>query len=154
MAMEIGSFYLPPGLPTPVAEADALSAPYWAGLREGRLMVQRCTHCGSWQFGPEWICHRCHAFDPAWVEVSPDGRIFSWERVWHPVHPALNGRCPYLAVLVELPQAGNVRMVGNLLGDPMQEVRIGAQVVGVYEHHRESPAYSLLQWTCVGESGG
>ena len=141
--------YLPPGLPVPVAESDGIPAPYWAGLREGRLLVQRCTRCGTWQFAPECICHRCHAFDPAWVEVPPQGRIYSWERVWHPVHPALKDRCPYLAVLVELPQAGNVRMVGNLLGDPLQEVRIGAGVIGVFEHHADaSPPFSLLQWRC------
>jgi uncharacterized protein len=146
----VSSFdYLPPGLPVPVPESDGISAPYWTGLREGRLLVQRCTQCATWQFAPECICHRCHAFDPAWVEVRPRGRIFSWERVWHPVHPALKDRCPYLAVLVELPQAGNVRMVGNLLGDPLQEVRIGAQVDGVFEHHADAaPPYSLLQWRC------
>lgn len=139
--------YLPSGLPVPVAESDGLSAPFWAGLQQERLLVQRCTRCGCWQFGPEWICHQCHAFDPDWVEIPAAGRIYSWERVWHPVHPALKERCPYLAVLVELPHAGNVRMVGNLLGDPLQEVRIGAEVVGVYEHRAEaSPACSLLQW--------
>ena len=139
--------YLPEGLPIPVAEPDGLSAPYWAALRQNRLLVQRCSHCQSWQFGPEWLCHRCHAFDPAWTEVEARGRIFSWERVWHPSHAALRHHGPYLAVLVELPHAGGVRMVGNLLGDPMQAVSIGADVEGVFEHHREaSPAYSLLQW--------
>jgi hypothetical protein len=34
-------------------------------------------------------------------------------------------------VIIELPHAGNVRMVGNLLGDPMQAVAIGADVEGV-----------------------
>jgi hypothetical protein len=38
-------------------------------------------------------------------------------------------------------------MVGNLLGDPMQPVQIGAEVTGVFEHHTDAkPAYSLLQW--------
>ena len=139
--------YLPEGLPIPVAEPDGLSAPYWAALRQNRLLVQRCSHCQSWQFGPEWLCHRCHAFDPAWTEVEARGRILSWERVWHPSHAALRHHGPYLAVLVELPHAGGVRMVGNLLGDPMQAVVIGADVEGVFEHHSErSPAYSLLQW--------
>ena len=32
--------------------------------------------------------------------------------------PALNGHGPYIVVLVELPEYGNIRMVGNLLGDP------------------------------------
>ena len=138
---------LPRGLPIPVTEPDGLSAPYWSGLMQGRLRVQRCAACGQWQFGPEWICHGCLAFDPAWVEVRPAGRIFSWERVWHAPHPALRDHCPYLVVLVELPLAGNVRMVGNLLGDPLQEVRIGAPVVGVFEHHPDAaPPYSLLNW--------
>jgi uncharacterized protein len=139
--------YLPSGLPIPVSEPDGLSAPYWSGLREGRLLVQRCAHCTTWQFGPEWLCHRCHRMDPAWVEVNPRGLIYSWERVWHPSHAALKGRGPYLAVLVELPEAGSVRMVGNLLGDAMQEVTIGARVDGVFEHHADaSTPYSLLQW--------
>ena len=47
----------------------------------------------------------------------------------------------------EIPHACGVRMVGNLLGDPMQAVSIGAAVDGVFEHHRNSdPPYSLLQW--------
>jgi uncharacterized OB-fold protein len=139
--------YLPTGLPIPVPGPDGLSAPYWQGLRENRLVVQRCEACGTWQFGPEWLCHRYHAFDPPCVEVAPRGRIYSWERVWHPSHPALKASCPYLVVLVELPHAGDVRMVGNLLGDPLQEVVIGADVDGVFEHHPDAdPAYSLLQW--------
>ncbi len=139
--------YLPGGLPAPVAEPDGVSAPYWAGLRESVLRVQHCGHCGQWQFAPEWICHRCHAFDPAWVEVAPEGRIFSWERVWHPAHAALKTKGPYLVVLVELAHAGAIRMVGNLLGDPLQEVVIGASVQGVFEHHPDhDPPYSLLQW--------
>lgn len=36
-------------------------------------------------------------------------------------------------------------MVGNLLGDPLQNVAIGADFEGVFEHHADSdPAYSLL----------
>ena len=142
--------YLPPGLPIPVPESDGLSKPYWSGLRDNRLLVQRCGGCGTWQFGPEWLCHRCHRFDPDWVEVASRGRIYSWERVWHPVHPCLKGAGPYLVVLVELPQAGGVRMLGNLLGDPMQEVVIGAEVEGVFEHHPQAePPYTLMQWRCV-----
>lgn len=139
--------YLPAGLPIPVPESDGLSAPYWAGLQQNRLLVQRCMHCRTWQFGPEWLCHHCHSFELEWSAVDPRGHIFSWERVWSPSHNALRQHGPYLAVLVELPHVGNVRMVGNLLGDPMQVVTIGAGVEGEFEHHPESrPPYSLLQW--------
>jgi uncharacterized OB-fold protein len=146
---DLNHIYLRPGLPAPEPEPDGVSQPYWSGLREGVLRVQRCSNCGQWQFGPEWVCHGCHTFDPGWVEVPAIGTIYSWERVWHPVHPALKEQGPYLAVLVEIADAGGVRMVGNLLGDPMQEVRIGALVGGVFEHHPDhSPPYSLLQWRC------
>lgn len=146
-AVNATSFYLPEGLPIPVPEPDGLSAPYWDGLKEERLRVQRCPDCATWQFAPEWICHHCHRFHPDWVEVPAHGRIHSWQRVWHPAHEAIRQHGPYIAVLVELPQAGGVRMVGNLLGDPMQEVNIGDEVIGVFEHHRDAnPAYSLLQW--------
>ena len=144
------SAYLPAGLPVPVAEPDGVSAPYWSGLREGRLLVQRCGHCATWQFGPEWLCHACLSFDPAWVEVAPRGRIYSWERSWHPAHAALKDHGPYLVVLVEVPHAGRVRMVGNLLGDPLQEVVVGAEVQGVFElHANASPPFALLQWRVV-----
>jgi uncharacterized OB-fold protein len=140
---------LPEGLPAPVAEADGLDAPYWEGTRRGELWIQRCRACAGWQWGPEWICHRCLSFDVGWERVDGRGRIYSWERVWHPVHPALKGQPPYLVVLVELPHADSVRMVGNLLGDPGQEVRIGASVEAVFEPHDEAKVpYALVQWRC------
>jgi len=145
--------YLPAGLPAPAVEPDGLSAPYWAGLREGVLRVQHCRGCGQWQFAPEWLCHRCHAFDLDWEDVMPRGQIYSWERVWHASHAALQVHGPYLVVLVELAHAGGVRMVGNLLGDPHQPVRIGAAVHGVFEPHpHPTHPYTLLQWQ-TGPSG-
>ena len=145
--MNLTTSYLPEGLPAPRPEPDGLSAPYCEGLNRGELWVQRCTRCAGWQWGPEYLCHRCHAFGVGWERIEPVGRLYSWERVWHPVNPALNGHGPYIVALVELPHAGGIRMVGNLLGDPMQTVRIGAVVTGVFERHvRDGGAYTLLQW--------
>ena len=143
----MSGFYLPEGLPIPVSETDGVAAPFWEGLRQERLRVQHCAYCGTWQFGAECICHRCHRFDPAWVDVAAHGVIYSWERVWYPVHPVLKEHGPYIVVLVALPHAGDLRLVGNLLGDPLQEVRIGDAVTGFFEHHADAQIpYSLLQW--------
>ncbi|MEM7077381.1 MAG: OB-fold domain-containing protein [Pseudomonadota bacterium] len=141
-------YYLDIGLAQPAA--TPLDEPYWSGLRENICRVQRCASCGGWQWGPEWICHHCLSDDVGFVEVEPRGVIYSYERVWHPVHPALSDNGPYIVVLVELPDAGNVRMVGNLLGDPQQTVQIGAAVEGVYEHHDDVEVpFTLLQWRVV-----
>jgi uncharacterized OB-fold protein len=142
--------YLKPGLPAPSPSHDGLDAPFWKALGEEKLLLQRCGACKRWQWGPEWICHRCLSFDVGFEETRADGVIYSYERVWHPVHPALKDQCPYLVVLVELPHADNVRLVGNLLGDPREPVAIGARVTGVFEHHSDPDPFTLLQWRLAG----
>ena len=143
--------YLAEGLPIPVASNDGLDEPYWSGLRRGEILVQRCKSCSNWQWGPEWICHKCHSFDLGWEKIEGKGRIYSWERVWHPVHPALKNQGPYVVVLVEMPNAGNIRLIGNLVGDPKEKVEIGTPVEAVFEHHEKAdPPYTLLQWRRSG----
>jgi uncharacterized protein len=136
-------FYLPPSLPAPVPGRDGLDGPYWAALREERLIAQRCSRCRTWQWGPEWLCHNCHAFEVEWSEVPHiDGRyegdVFSFERVW----PTDAIPRSYLVGLVELPQAGGIRMVGALPAD-MQRRVIGTRVCAVFDHH---PDYTLVHW--------
>jgi uncharacterized protein len=144
------SHALPEGLPIPVPEPDGLSAPFWEALTRDELVVQRCGHCRTWQWGPEWICHHCLSFDVRWERTDPEGLVYISERVWHPVHPALTSSVPYTLVLVELPGAGGIRLLGNLLGDPMRDIPIGAPVRGVFEHHQDGGrSYSLLQWQLV-----
>ena len=137
--------YLLPGLPQPTP--TELDGPFWKGLREEKVLIQQCNACNKFQWGPEWICHRCLSDDVAYCEVTGEGRIYSYERVWHPVHPALKEQGPYIVVLVELPDCDDVRLVGNLLGDPHQEVAIGAAVTAVFEHHGDAePPFTLLHW--------
>jgi uncharacterized OB-fold protein len=141
--------YLKPGLAKP-APTVGLDAPFWEGLRQEKLLVQRCAACRGWQWGPEFVCHRCHSFDLAYEETPAEGVIYSHQRVWHPVHPALAEQGPYIVVLVRLLQADHVRLVGNLLGEPDQRLEIGAEVAGVFEHHNEEdPPHTLLQWVAL-----
>ena len=37
-------------------------------------------------------------------------------------------------------------MIGNLLGDPSQEVTIGAKVKAVIERHDGDQPFALVQW--------
>jgi uncharacterized OB-fold protein len=135
--------YLPAGMPAPAPTGDQLDKEFWEGAKRHQLNIQRCAKCGVFQM-PEWICHACHSFDLKWERVSGRGVIHTWERVWHAAHPALKNSCPYLVVVVELPDAPGVRLVGNLLGDPMQTVEIGAAVKAVFEDHPEG--FTLIQW--------
>jgi len=150
----MSDYYLPETvLPWALAE-PALEQPYWDAARENRLLAQRCGSCSTWQWGPEWICHHCLSSEMTWEEVPQRGRIYSWERVWHPVHPALVNATPYIVVLVEVEGAGGIRMLGNLLGDRGQPVEIGGEVRAVFEHHDDDPEkpFTLVQWEAVEPS--
>jgi hypothetical protein len=137
------STVLPIGLPAPAPQADGLDRPYWEATKRHELLAQRCNACGRFQWGPEWICHHCHAFEVGWAPVPGPARIFSWERVWHPVHPALKPAVPYVVLLVEFPKANGIRMIGNLAGDPRVDIAIGTTVVPVFE---DRDSYTLVQW--------
>ena len=137
----MSDYYLNEALAQPIP--TDLDKPFWEGLDNDQLWIQRCNDCSGWQWGPEWICHHCHGETVTFEPVEAEGKIYSFERVWHPVHPALVEQGPYIVVLVEIPHAGNVRLVGNLVGDPEQDVVIGSKVTAVFEHHAD---FTLLQW--------
>jgi uncharacterized OB-fold protein len=136
-------YYLPEGLPSPRAQRTGLDTEFWAATKRHELVVQRCNSCKAFQWGPELLCHACRSFDMGWHKLSGRGRLFSWVRCWNPVHPALKEACPYIVAVIELPEAGNVRMVGNLLGDPLQNPPFDVAVEAVFEDHPEA---TLVQW--------
>ena len=127
------------GAPTP----NAIDQEYWQAAGRGELAVQLCAACGAAQWPPEEICAACHSFDRSWTVASGNGTIFSWTRVWHPAHPALAERGPYLVVVVKLDDYP-VLHVGNLLGEYQQPVTSGMPVEAVFERHPEG--HTLVQW--------
>jgi uncharacterized OB-fold protein len=141
--------FLLPERVRPVAQSDGLDEPFWSGLQTETLILQRCPTCVSYQWGPEYVCYGCGTDQLGWAEVpragdgSYRGIVYSWERVWHPVDPLLVDAVPYVVVLVELPDADQVRLVGNLADPPDGPVPIGAEVSAVFEHHE---SYTLLHW--------
>lgn len=146
--------YLPAGLPGPVPSSEGLGAEFWAAAGEHRLVVQRCQDCRDWQWGPEIICRACGSENLGYEAVAGKGVVYSWQRPRHPVHPGLKDAVPYIVVLVELPEAGRVRMIGNLLGDPEQPVEIGTAVEAVFEDHEGEPPFTLVQWRVVQAADG
>jgi len=131
---------------------DGLDTPYWAGLLAGELRLQRCTECRTWIWGPQWLCPQCHTFEPGWESVQPVGTVYSWSRSWYPFISELPVALPYVTVLVELPQAGNRRVLG-ILSEPepaKARVRIGDRVTGRFELD-EGATWPLLRWTLESE---
>ncbi|MFJ3979410.1 bifunctional MaoC family dehydratase N-terminal/OB-fold nucleic acid binding domain-containing protein [Streptomyces sp. NPDC090021] len=108
--------------PRPVVNRD--NQGFWEGVREHRLLIQRCTSCATLRF--PWLpgCNSCASPDWDTVEASGDGTVFSHVVMHHPPFPAFDP--PYAVALVEL--AEGVRMISNITGVPYDEVRIGMPV--------------------------
>ncbi|PWI16592.1 hypothetical protein DI272_22330 [Streptomyces sp. Act143] len=111
-----------PPRPRPVVNRD--NAGFWEGVREHRLLIQRCTACSTLRH--PWLpgCAACG--HPEWdtVEASGAGEVYSYVVMHHPPFPAFDP--PYAVALIELTEG--VRMISNVLGVPCDEVRIGMPV--------------------------
>ena len=133
---------------------DGLDEPYWDGLARGVVTIQRCGGCGAWLWGPRWACPECLRPEPDWVEVEPRGRIFTWTRTWQKFAPEFADHVPYVTVLVELPHAGNRRLLGLLLGDDSVDPRIGEEVRGVIQPSSELTSNAaVLRWERPAAAG-
>ncbi|WP_405490769.1 bifunctional MaoC family dehydratase N-terminal/OB-fold nucleic acid binding domain-containing protein [Streptomyces sp. NBC_00096] len=108
--------------PRPVINRD--NQGFWDGVREHKLLIQRCTACATLRF--PWLpgCNGCASPDWDTVEASGEGTVFSYVVMHHPAFPAFAP--PYAVALVEL--AEGVRMVSNITGVPYDKVRIGLPV--------------------------
>lgn len=97
---------------------------FFAGARDGKLLIQRCEGCGVLQHPPTPVCPECGSFDRGVVEPSGRGRVYSFV-VNH--HPQVAGfTYPLVVALVELDES--VRLVTNLVGIEPSDVRIGLPV--------------------------
>jgi uncharacterized OB-fold protein len=100
------------------------SAFVWKGLREHKLLIQRCASCGTLRNPPRPMCSTCTSFDWDTVEASGRGTVYSYVMPRHPQFRFFEQ--PYIVALVDL--AEGVRLVSNLRGIALQDVEAGMPV--------------------------
>jgi uncharacterized OB-fold protein len=111
------------GIPPAVTEE---SEPFWTAAAGGRLLVERCSACGTESFPPRGICRSCRSRATEPSEVRGRGEIYSFTVNYQRWLPDLE--VPYAVVLVEFADHPGVRVVGRLRGCPPEEVAIGLPV--------------------------
>ena len=115
--------------PLPVPDAD--SAAFWAGLRDGRLLLQHCLACAHVQVYQQGICRNCGSERLEHRAASGRGRVYSYSVVHRAPGPAFRADTPYAVLLVEL--AEGPRMISSLVGADPSTVAIGMAVELVCE---------------------
>jgi uncharacterized OB-fold protein len=121
----------------------------------GAITIQQCATCAALQHPPEEICHNCGGMTFATAVLAPTGTVSSYTIVHHSVNPRLDNALPYAVVLVALDDAPQIRVVGNLLDVPVEEVAIGMPVTATWEELADDDGEAILlpQWQRAGDAG-
>lgn len=116
--------------------------PYWQGLDEGRLKLQRCLECSKVRFPISDVCPNCLSARHEWEEMSGRGAVSTYVVFWKAWAPWMESRVPYVVAQVELPEGP--RLTTNILNIEPNAVRIGLEVSATYERRTEE--ITLLQF--------
>ena len=107
---------------------------FWTSGESGVLRFLRCQACGYHLHPPGPRCPRCWSRDLAPEAVSGRGEVFSFTVNHHSWDGSTE---PYAIVVVAFPEQDDLRLTSNLVGCPLDDVRIGMAVRVTWEQHGE-----------------
>lgn len=102
---------------------------FWNGLRENKLLIQRCGGCRQLRHPPRPMCPHCRSLEWEAIESSGRGTVYSYVVPHEPKFPFFE--YPFVVVLVELEEG--VRLVSNLTGIDPSEVTPGLPIEVYYQ---------------------
>ena len=114
----------PMPVPTPTSQ------PFWDGLAQGKVMLQRCADCQQWVFYPRSHCSACLSDQLQWQEVSGHGEIYSFTIARRPTAPQFAGMEPQYIAVVELDEG--VRLNSVVVNVQAEQLAVGMRVRPVF----------------------
>ena len=106
-------------------------APFFEGAKRHELVLQKCAECGAYRFPPRELCSNCLSSESTWEKTSGNGEVYSFTIMHQVYHPGFATEVPYAVVLVQLVEGP--RITSNLVGVPLDKIRIGMPVSAVFE---------------------
>lgn len=112
----------------PIPEVVELTRPFWEGGRNGKLMMQKCSACGTVNFLPKPWCVDCGSRKLSWVEVRPTGTIYSYTIAYTVMmnYPGWAEDLPVIEGIIDLDDGG--RLYAQIVDEDPVNVRIDARV--------------------------
>jgi uncharacterized OB-fold protein len=102
-------------------QPDHASRHYWQSAAAGRLVIQRCTDCGQFQFYPRSLCVSCTG-ETEWVDASGRGTLHTYTVIRQNRSEAFALLSPYAVGIVELDEG--VRMMSNIVGCEVEDLSV------------------------------
>jgi uncharacterized protein len=92
------------------------TAAHYRGRLERRLLINRCTACGTWQHPPYPICPKCWSTTVVPTEVAGSGTIHLLVLLYQgPPAPGVDYSTPYPVATVELDEQPGLRFTSTVI---------------------------------------
>ena len=117
---------------------SAGSREFYQAAKNRELRIQQCAECGRFRFPPQPMCPDCHSLDSRWTPVSGRGTVHTFTVVHHfeprsvPMFSWPADQYPIVVVIVELPDAGGVHVVSNIVDCDPEDIHVGMAVEVVF----------------------
>jgi uncharacterized OB-fold protein/putative sterol carrier protein len=110
---------------------------WFAGLKEKKILANKCPQCGRTQVPPREICANCRIRVADFVEVGPKGTVTNIENVYYASPDPLTGAVrdtPYMVLFVMLDGASEEESVSAefLNKEDFKKVKLGTRVCLVW----------------------
>lgn len=138
----------PGSLPTPVPPVNPETQVFWDATAQGRLLLPRCTVCGSVFWYPKTLCSSCGSTTVEWIESSGRGIVYSCTVTRRGVGDYRDA-VPYVLAYVELDEGP--RVMTNIVDCLPEDVAIGQRVEVVF--HDTGAGCSLPRFRPVSQTG-
>lgn len=115
-------------LDKPLPVITDLTRPFWAAAKNGKLVLQKCQRCATFNFHPKPWCIECGSRELVWTDAKPFGTVYS-HTVSYTVamnSPAWEAELPLVMCLIDLDDGA--RMYGQVTDCAPADIRIGMRV--------------------------
>ena len=112
---------------------DPETAFFWTSGAENQLQISRCAGCGLYIHPPLPNCPECGGTQVSPAPVSGRARVASFTVNYQRWVPGLS--VPFVFAAVELVEQPELYVFTNIVGCPVEDVRIGMAVSVVFERH-------------------
>ena len=117
----------------PLPEITDQTRPFWAAAKAGKLVLQKCTRCGTAQFHPKPWCVECGCRDIPWTDAKPSGAVYAFtiSRAIAMNLAGWQGEMPVIMCLIDLDDGA--RLYGQVVECKPEDMQIGMRVDVVFE---------------------
>lgn len=116
--------------------------PFWDGMQDGVLLVQKCPACGNVQFPPSPVCTACLSDKVEWKPCS--GKAKLWSKVtFHKAYLKPYNDVPYSVGLAKLTE-GPI-MTGRLTVEDAKNMKLDDPLSITFEESRDGTKIVVLR---------